>query len=68
MLFIFKVPFITRFGLDIRPERKFKSVVLPDPEGPRIAVKVEGETIPFKEFKIIFSSKTLKNAFYTILF
>jgi len=35
------------------PERRFNIVVLPDPEGPRIAVIVLGANFPEHSFKIV---------------
>ena len=35
-----------------RPDKKFKRVVLPDPDGPNIAVKFPGENYPVKFFRI----------------
>lgn len=41
------------------PDNKFNNVVLPLPEGPKIAVKFAGLNFPFKLFKITFSYLTL---------
>ena len=44
------------------PDSKFSMVVLPDPEGPTIAVKVLGENFPLHSFSIFFTPLTLRIA------
>lgn len=46
-------PDISKFSDNNRPERKFNNVVLPQPDGPSIAVKFPGLMEPNKLLSII---------------
>jgi hypothetical protein len=61
-------PVIVRFLDAKRPERKFRTVVLPEPDGPIMAVKLPGLTIPSMLLMINLSSLTVLNLLPTFLF
>jgi hypothetical protein len=55
--FNYKFPSIIRLGEANLPLKKFNKVVFPEPEGPRIAVKVPGLRTPSLLLIIILSIK-----------
>mgnify|MGYP006897122317 CR=1 FL=1 len=62
-----KLPMDYRLSDICRPEIKFNMVVLPQPEGPRMAVKLLGENLPVQGFKICLTASfsTFLPAIYT---
>lgn len=47
------LPWMSKFFESSLPDSKLRRVVLPEPEGPKMAVIVPGENLPEQTFKIL---------------